>query len=135
MKKPTRVLVVCKFNQNRSRAGEAVLTEMYKERGHTVGTLEDKTGFDYYVGSAGMECRNTKDSKKYSSELGDSVDFIFAADRQIDMQLELYFNVPRKKLANLRIPDDYNITYPDDEFALKNLLREKLEEYMPKRKK
>ncbi len=134
MKKPTRYLFVCRFNQNRSKTGEAVFRKMLEEKGFKVGSLEDKTGYDYYAGAAGMECQNTEHSKKYTQELGDSVDFVFAADRQIDMQLELYLTVPRKKLANLRIPDNYNITYPDEKAELEEILRDKLEEYMPKRK-
>jgi protein-tyrosine-phosphatase len=133
----TKYLFVCLANRNRSKTGERVFREMLTERVFSVGSLEMEVEKDFHVGSAGVaaERYGSEDSLQYDSMLGEDVDLIFAADRHILRELEEDFKTPSEKIVNLEIPDDYHIHIPDDLFALRNLLREKLVEYVPEGKK
>lgn len=137
MENPKRYLFVCRFNTDRSPAGVDVFKSMMSERGFSVGDLESEVAADFYVGSAGTEVDllEIRDAIQYTPELGQKVDLIFAANRLIEEELVKLFSTPQEKIKDLEIPNAYNIFLPDDLFALKNLLRENLAEYIPEKKK
>lgn len=134
MKTPKRYLFVCMANTNRSPTGARVFQEMIEEKGYSVGGLEEKMGSDFYVGSAGtgVETYEILDGIQYTKEMGDSVDIIFAANRHIVEELDIYFHAPVDRLIDLEIPDVYDVVRNvNDEFALENLMRAELARYVP----
>ncbi len=135
MGNPTRYLFVCMANINRSVTGEKVFKEILEERNFKVGSLEEKTGSDFYVGSAGVKVDDLElDGRQYEDELGDSVDQIFAADWHVSLILSADYTTKMSKITDLKIGDFYDIKVPLDEFALRTVLHERLQKHVPERR-
>ncbi|MBC8435202.1 hypothetical protein H8D91_01735 [archaeon] len=132
-----KYLFVCLANSHRSPTGKDVFTDMLQERGYTAGDLEDEIGKDFLVVSCGTRVKTyeIEGARQYTAELGEWADVIFSADKYVDRELWDGFEAPMKKVINLEIPDIYKIYLPNDLFALRNLLRERLAEYVPEKKK
>ena len=134
-KPSTRYLFVCMGNVNRSIIGAEVFREFLSERKFKVGSLEDKTGSDFYVGSAGVMVEDWESGGvQYTDELGDSVDRIFAADWQVAKILASDYDTVFSKIFDLRVGDFYKIRENElDKFALRTVMQERLREYVPER--
>jgi protein-tyrosine-phosphatase len=133
MEKPQRYLFVCMGNINRSIVGAEVFRELLSERKFKVGSLEEKTGSDFYVGSAGVMVDDWEsDGRQYTDELGDSVDKIFAADWQVARILASDYDTVFSKIVDLGIGDFYKIRVNAlDRFALRTVMQERLKNYVP----
>lgn len=132
-----KYLFICLANIDRSKTGEIVFKDMLKERGYSVGSLEEILQADFYVGSAGVRanefgCKGY--SVQYSSEIGDGADVIFVADELVFSLLKEMDSKNLAKVVQLDIPDTYKASDEVDYRKMVDLFKDKLLPYMPKKK-
>ena len=120
-------LFVCRANWQRSPTAERVFQEMLVEAGYKVWGVNSFIDSDYEVCSTGINSSDNDSSAEMSSELGERMNVIFTMEEQILEELVRSYNVPREKMVNLDIPDNYE----RNESALVNILRDKLRPYVP----
>lgn len=128
--KPKNLLFVCWANENRSPTAAIVYSKMLQERGYRVYDIFERTrDYDYYLTSAGVQ--TSKGSNQMFLGLDKQMDEIFALDIIIRDALIHTFLVPEEKIYTLNIPDAFKANQPE----LIELLRQRLENYLPPRKK
>lgn len=141
---PQRFVFVCNGNLNRSPTAERIAREGLIKRGHTVGTLKDTKGFDFYVGSAGIFVDDWKDeldsygarTVQYENEIGDSVDRVYLMGKDVVEPFCSEYDIPFSKLENLGVTDTYRIyENPLDLRLLEKYFENRFRERMPERKK
>ena len=128
--KPKNLLFVCFANINRSPTAVRVCSEMLKERGYKVYSHQDRPkNYDYALESAGTHTEENWGNQMTTS-LGEQMAEIYALDDTIRDFLINTFLIPEYKIYNLKIPN----TYRRDEPQLVELLRKRLEKFLPKKK-
>lgn len=132
---PRKYLFVCSANIDRSKTGEIVFGDMLKERGYSVGKLEESLERDFYVGSAGINATKygNQDSVQYTKEMGNLADVILVAHEEIVDVLNILDSDNKHKFVDLNIADDYDTEHERDYRELVKIFKEKLLEYMPKK--
>ena len=116
---------VCHANRQRSPTGQRVFEDMLLEKGYNVWNRNALFDADYEVISAGTYA--DENANEMREELGQQAEIVFAMSSPILEDLVTNFNVPRQKIVNLDIPDVYERDSPD----LVEILREKLQQYIP----
>jgi predicted protein tyrosine phosphatase len=118
-------LFACLANRQRSPTAQRVFQEMLIESGYKVWNVNAMKDADFEVCSAGTYA--DEDANDMTSDLGERMDVIFAMSESILEDLVRNFEVPRKKIINLDIPD----IYPRNDPNLVKILKNKLRPYLP----
>lgn len=125
MKKPIRVLFVCRANRNRSPTAERVFAELVRAWGRTVfDPLHPTARHDVQVASAGYEADD--DGNPLDQAMLDAATYVFALDQDVANELKRRrYRIGASKLLILDVPDRYHCGFPD----LVEILRAQLDPY------
>ncbi len=136
MIKYNRNLFVCSGNVDRSVAGEIIFREGLEKKGFSVGKFSDLDGFDFYVGSAGIDVAE-KDKMNGSMQLTEDMarraNRIFSIDEMITTELMSKYGVRKSKIVQLDIFEGRSLMVYEEAISLYGEFRRKLEKYLPRR--
>lgn len=135
MKFEDRYLFVCMGNVDCSKAGESIFKAILEERGFLVGRLNEKKGFDFYVGSAGIEVSESHkpQSVQLTREMTRWVGRIFSVDDFVTKGLINNYGVPIRKIFQLDIEDGRSLLIEEEAQSLYVEFRRKLTDYLSRK--
>jgi protein-tyrosine-phosphatase len=130
-----KYLFVCVGNVDRSKAGEDIFKVMLRERGFSVGEFFENDGFDFYVGSAGIEVSQAHkpQSVQLTRVMTRRAGRIFSVEDFVTKSLVEDYNVSARKIIQLDIEDGRSLIIEEEAQSLYSEFRRKLRDYLPRK--